>query len=83
MGEAGTAAAFAQTRKKARAIPFDGIRRIVLAQPADGRKLVIYEETANPDRALRTAYRCDLSAARVTEVLGPLLGNRLKVEVSE
>lgn len=83
MGDAATAEAFAQTRKKAIAIPFTGIRRIVLAEPSDGRKLVIYEETANPDRAIRSAYHCDLSAARVREVLGPLLGNRLKVQVPE
>jgi hypothetical protein len=83
MGEAATAEAFARTRNKAIAIPFIGIRRIVLAEPSDGRKLVIYQETGNPDRAVRSAYRCDLSAARVREVLGPLLGNRLKIQVPD
>jgi hypothetical protein len=83
MGADGTAEAFAQTRPKARAIPFAVVRRIVLAQDGQDRKLVIYADTANPDRAIRSAYFCNLSAQRVREVLGPLLGNRLKIEVRD
>jgi hypothetical protein len=63
MGEGGTAEAFAQTRPKAMAIPFAGIRRIVLAQDGRDRMLVIYQDTANPERAIRSAYFCDLQRA--------------------
>jgi hypothetical protein len=83
MGADGTAEAFARTRPKARAILFAGIRRVVLAQDGQNRELVIYEDTADPDRAIRSAYCCNLSAERVREVLGPLLGNRLKIQVRD
>jgi hypothetical protein len=83
MGDDASAYVFAQSRRKTLAIPYSGIKQIVLSQPGRRRRLAIYEETANPSRPAITRYVCDLSADRVRAALGPLLGARLIIEVQD
>jgi hypothetical protein len=83
MGDDVSAYVFAQTRRKTLAIPYSGIKQVVLSQPGRRRRLAIYEETANPSRPAITRYVCDLSAERVRTALGPLLGSRLIIEVQD
>jgi len=83
MGDNASAHGFAQTHRKTLAIPYSGIKQVVLSQPGRRRRLAIYEETANPSRPAITRYVCDLSAGRVRTALGPLLGSRLIIEVQD
>jgi hypothetical protein len=78
-----TAFAFAESWPRAAAIAFAVVDRIVLTRPQQVSKLAIYQETARPGGALRSAYLGDLSAERVRDVLGPLIGDRLKIEVPD
>jgi hypothetical protein len=83
MGDAASAYGFAPTQRNTLAIPYSGIKQVVLSQPGRRRRLAIYEETANPSRPAITTYVCDLSADRVCKALGPLLGSRLIIEVRD
>jgi hypothetical protein len=62
------------------------IRRVTLRLTAAGRELAIVQDSdrpghCQPRRALVSAYLCDLSAAQARDVLGPLLGGRLRIHV--
>lgn len=72
---------FAALWPKARLIPFERIDQVVLSRPRQVSELAIFEEAAEPGQSERTAYLGDLSADRVRELLAPLLGDRLTVEV--
>ena len=82
MGAAGTAGGFAQTWHGAHAIPFAVVERIVLARPRQVSRLEIYEEIAGNGGTSQSVYLGDLAPDRVRELLGPLLGERLQIDVA-
>lgn len=77
---AGSCVTFAETWPKARLIPLAIIEQIVLRRPRQVSELTILEHNAEADRS---AFLGDLSAERVREVLGPLLGEGLKIDIAE
>lgn len=79
LGPNGTAAEFAQTRRKALAIPFADVTGIALTQTREGKQLVVHAISASTGREQAYPYRGDLPADRVREVLGPLIGARLTI----
>jgi hypothetical protein len=81
-GASESAAEFARAWHGAQAIPFAVVERIVLARPHQVSRLEIYETVRGDGASSQTVYLGDLSPERVREVLGPLLGGRLQVDVS-
>jgi hypothetical protein len=82
MGADGTAAAFAQSWQHATAIPFAVVVSIELSRSRQVSQLAVREEIAD-HQPERTVYLGDLSAQRVRQVLEPLIGDRLAIEVAE
>jgi len=78
----GSSATFAETWSKARLIPLAIIEQIVLRRPRQVSELEIRFRAADAD-AESAVFLGDLSVERVRDVLGPLLGERLKVDISE
>jgi hypothetical protein len=81
IGAGGTAGEFAQGWRGAHAIPFAVVDQIVLARPRQVSRLEICEEAEGGGTA-RSVYLGDLSPDRVRELLGPLLGERLQIDVA-
>ncbi len=81
MGAGGTAGGFAQAWRGAQPIPFAVVERIVLARPKQVSRLEIYETVGGGGVSGQTVYLGDLSPDGVRELLGPLLGDRLQIEV--
>jgi len=80
-GASGAATEFAQAWRGALAIPFAVVERIVLARPQQVSRLEIYEAVRGHGEAGQTVYLGDLSAGAVRDLLGPLLGERLQIDV--
>ncbi len=80
-GADGTAGGFAPGWRGAHAIPFAIVERIVLARPQQVSRLEIHEAVGADGGPGRTVYLGDLSPARVRELLGPALGERLHIDV--
>jgi hypothetical protein len=74
----GTAASFAQTRRRALAISFADVTAMVLASTREGRLLDVRVASADGEQQAYS-YLNDLPADRVREVLRPLIGDRLMV----
>jgi hypothetical protein len=81
MGAGGTPGEFAQAWRGAHTIPFAVLERVVLARPQQVSRLEIYEAVSGGGEPSRTVYLGDLSAEGVRELLGPLLGDRLEIDV--
>lgn len=81
-GADGAATEFAQTWRGAQAIPFAIVERIVLARPQQVSRLEIYEAVGGDRGSSQTVYLGDLSPGDVLELLGPLLGERLQIDVA-
>lgn len=81
-GPSMTAAEFAQNWPGAAAIPFAVIERVVLTRPRQVSELAIYEELAVGAQPACSVYLGDLPAGRVRDLLGPLLGSRLEIDVA-
>jgi hypothetical protein len=79
-GAGGAATEFAQAWRGAEAIPFAVVERIVLAQPRQVSRLEIYEAVGG-GASSPLVYLGDLSPGGVRELLGPLLGERLQIDV--
>jgi hypothetical protein len=83
--QAGGSAAFGgrdpPTWPRARLYPFAVIERIVLTRPRQVSELAIHEQTTDPARPAVSVYLGDLSADRVRGALGPVLGDRLEIQV--
>jgi hypothetical protein len=79
LGPEGTAAAFARTRPRSLGIVFADVQRIALTSTREGRLLVVQTASAEDSKERVYSYLNDLSAERVREVLGPLIGARLAV----
>jgi hypothetical protein len=81
-GAGSTVAEFAQAWRGAQPIPFAVVQRIVLARPQQVSRLEIYEALGRDGASAVTVYLGDLSADGVRELLGPLLGERLRIDVA-
>jgi hypothetical protein len=81
MGAGGTAGGFAAAWRGADAIPFAVLERIVLARPQQVSRLEIYLAGDGTDGTDLTVYLGDLSPDEVRSLLGPLLGDRLQIDV--
>jgi hypothetical protein len=77
----GGAGDFAQAWRGARVIPFAGVERIVLARPQLVSRLEIHEAVGGDGGRSQTVFLGDLAADEVRELLGPLLGERLQIDV--
>jgi hypothetical protein len=80
-GSSGAATEFAQAWRGARAIPFAVVERIVLARPQQVSRLEIYEAVGGHGASSQTVYLGDLSPGGVRDLLWPLLGERLQIDV--
>jgi len=78
-GPDGTAEAFAQSRRKALAIPFSEVTGIALTHTGQGELLVVHTLSPRTGKEQTYQYLNDLPADRVSGVLGPLIGGRLTV----
>jgi hypothetical protein len=58
---------------------FADVTRIALVSTREGRLLVVQTASAEDSKERAYSYLNDLSAERVREVLGPLIGARLAV----
>ena len=76
-----TAEGFAKSRRKALAIPFTEVTKIELTQTRKGRLLTIHVLPSGGKADPVYAYLCELTADRVRQVLGPLVGERLNIRV--
>jgi hypothetical protein len=79
-GAGGAAAEFAQAWRGAQAIPFAVVERISLVRPQQVSRLEIYEAIGD-GASSHTVYLGDLAPGGVRELFGPLLGERLQIDV--
>jgi hypothetical protein len=78
---AGSSVTFAPTWAKAQLIPLAVIDKVVLTRPRQVSELAIYLQTADPANPDKSTYLGDLSAEAVRDTLGPLLGDRLRIDI--
>jgi hypothetical protein len=78
---AGSSVTFAPAWRSARLIPLAVIEKVVLTRPQQVSELAIYVQTADPDNPEKSTYLGDLSPEGVRDSLGPLLGDRLRIEL--
>jgi hypothetical protein len=78
----GSCLTFAPTWPRARLFPFAVVERVVLTRPRQVSELAIFEQAPDPARPAASVYLGDLSVDRVREVLAPVLGGRLEIQVS-
>jgi hypothetical protein len=81
LGDRASALALAEIWPKAALIPLDVIGRVVLTRPRQVSRLAIGEETADGSGPAESVFLGDLPENRVRSVLGPLLGDRLTIEI--
>lgn len=79
---AGSSASFAPMWPRARHLPLAVIDKVVLTRPHQVSELSIDLQTVDPASPDRSTYLGDLSADAVREMLGPVLGDRLRIEVA-
>jgi len=75
----GSSVTFAESWPKARLIPLALVEQIVLRRPKQVSELAIQTRNAEADQSV---FLGDLSVERVREVLGSLLGERLKIDIA-
>ena len=78
----GSSATFAETWPKSRLIPLAIIEQIVLRRPRQVSELEIRFRATSADAA-SAVFLGDLPVERVRDVLGLLLGERLKIDIGE
>lgn len=78
----GSSVTFAETWPKARLIPLAIVEQIVLRRPRQVSELTIHIQ-AHTGESGRSVFLGDLPVERVREILGPLLGDRLKIDIAE
>ena len=79
---AGSGAAFAPDWPKADLIPFAVIDTVALRRPQQVSELTVELQAAEQGTPERLTFLGDLSADAVRAVLGPPLGDRLRIEVA-
>lgn len=80
---AGSSVTFAPMWRGARLIPLPVIEKVVLTRPQQVSELAIYLQTVGAAAAEKSTYLGDLSAEAVREMLAPVLGERLQIEVQQ
>jgi hypothetical protein len=78
----GSSVTFAETWPKARLIPLAVVEQVVLRRPRQVSELTVRIQTRNAD-AESAVFLGDLPVERVREVLGAVLGERLKIDITE
>jgi hypothetical protein len=82
MSVGATAAEFADAWPGGVAVPLALVARIVLTRPRQVSELAVYQQVVGGTEPQCSVYLGDLSADQVRDVLGPLLGDRLEIDVS-
>jgi hypothetical protein len=77
----GSSVTFAPKWRGARLIPLAVVDKVVLTRPQQVSELAIYVQTADPVVPEKSNYLGDLSPEAVRDALGPLLGDRLRIDV--
>jgi hypothetical protein len=80
---AGSSVTFAPAWRSAQLIPLAVIEKVVLTRPRQVSELAIYVQAADPASPEKSTYLGDMSAEEVRDTLGPMLGSRLRIEVSQ
>ena len=80
---AGSGVTFAPTWRGARLIPLAIVEKIVLTRPRQVSELAIYVQTADLASPGKSIYLGDLSPDGVRELLAPVLGDRLQIEIPQ
>jgi hypothetical protein len=80
LGDEASARELAEAWPKAAVIPLDVIDSVVLTRPQQVSRLAVREQKTGTDTA-DSVFLGNLDPARVRSVLGPLLGDRLAVEI--
>jgi hypothetical protein len=83
LGADANAVAFAEMWPRARPIPAAVIESITLRRPRQVSELIIDEQTSDPGRPERSVFLGDLAAEQVRDLLGPLLGGRLTIDIAD
>jgi hypothetical protein len=78
---AGSGVTFAPMWRGARLIPLVLIEKVVLTRPQQVSELAIYVQSAGPAGADRSTYLGDLAPEAVRGTLGPVLGDRLQIDI--
>jgi hypothetical protein len=78
----GSSVTFAETWPKARLIPLAIIEQVVLRRPRQVSELIIRFQSHDAETE-PAVFLGDLSAGRVREVLGAVLGERLTIDIAE
>jgi hypothetical protein len=78
---AGSSVTFAPSWRGAQLIPLAVIEKVVLTRPRQVSELAMYLQTAGPDVAEKSIYLGDLSPETVHDTLGPVLGDRLRIDI--
>ena len=81
LGEEASARELAELWPKAAVIPVDIIDAVVLTRPQQVSRLVVREQKTGSGAASELVFLGALDTARVRAVLGPLLGERLTIEI--
>lgn len=77
----GSCLAFAPTWPRSQLIPLALVGKVVLTRPRQVGELAICEQGSDPAAAVTTTYLGDLPAENVRHLLGPLLGDKLEIQV--
>jgi hypothetical protein len=80
---AGSSVTFAPAWRSARLIPLSVIEKVVLTRPQQVSELAIYVQAADPASSEKSTYLGDVSPEQVRDTLGPVLGNRLRIEIPQ
>jgi hypothetical protein len=80
---AGSGVTFAPTWLRAQLIPLAVIEKAVLTRPRQVSELAIYLQTADPASTEKSTYLGDLSPEAVRDTLGPVLGDRLRIDIPQ
>jgi hypothetical protein len=78
---AGSSVAFAPMWPRSQMLPLAVIEKVVLTRPRQVSELAIHLLTAGAARQDKVMYLGDLSAEGVGDMLGPVLGDRLQIDI--
>ena len=78
---AGSSVTFAPAWRSAQLIPLAVIDKVVLTRPQQVSELAIYVQSADAASPEKSTYLGDLSPERVRDALGPVLGDRLRIDI--
>jgi hypothetical protein len=80
---AGSSVTFAPAWRSARLIPLSVIEKVVLTRPQQVSELAIYMQAADPANSEKSTYLGAVSPEDARNTLGPVLGDRLRIEIPQ